>query len=63
MSPVIGGLIVGVLGLCYGLLAGNDTLHKSNPVFWKSFKTIGAIVLLAALILLVAVPFFAGWGR
>ncbi|WP_432559066.1 hypothetical protein [Granulicoccus sp. GXG6511] len=56
MNPVIGGLIVGALGLTYGLLAGNEALHRSNPAFWKQFKNVGALVLLVAFVGLFVVP-------
>ncbi|MDO5499566.1 MAG: hypothetical protein Q4F67_07795 [Propionibacteriaceae bacterium] len=57
MNPAIGGLIVGALGLAYGLLAGNERLHKTNPAFWKRFSTVGAFILLIAFIGLFLIPF------
>ncbi len=63
MSPYVGGMIVGALGLVFGLVAGNQKFKSSNPVLHKRFSVVGAFVLLAGLIGLFLLPLAMGWGR
>ncbi|WP_425309835.1 hypothetical protein AADG42_14065 [Ammonicoccus fulvus] len=63
MSPYIGGMIVGALGLVFGLIAGNEKLRSARPTFARRFSTIGAFVLLAAFLGLFLLPLVMGWGR
>lgn len=63
MSPYVGGMIVGALGLVFGLVAGNDKFRTANPTLARRFSTIGAFVLLAAFLGLFLLPLLMGWGR
>lgn len=63
MNPYVGGIIVGALGLIYGLIAGNSTFRSTKPEAHKRFSAIGAFVLLAGFLGLFLLPLILGWGR
>lgn len=63
MHPYVGGIIVGALGLIFGLIAGNEKFRTSRPDAHKRFSVIGAFILLAGFLGLFLLPLILGWGR